>query len=74
MNHGLLQRTLANTLYIVTLELCNIKTKLPSESLCSWPPENRSVASKGVRGPRLRNPEAIEAQKQKECHPLNLPA
>jgi len=34
----------------VTLELCNITAKLPSEGLCSWPSENRSVAPKGSRG------------------------
>jgi len=40
----------------VTLGLCNITAKLPSEGLCSCPPENRSVDHKGGRGPRLRNP------------------
>jgi len=40
----------------VTLELCNITAKLPSESFCLWPPENRSVAPREDRGPRLRNP------------------
>jgi len=29
---------------------------LPSGGLCSWPPENRSVAPKRARRPRLRNP------------------
>jgi len=33
----------------VTLGLCT--AKLPSEGLCSWPPENRSVAAKGAEGP-----------------------
>jgi len=28
----------------VTLELCNITAKLPSEGLYSWPPENLFVA------------------------------
>jgi len=41
---------------MATLRLCNITAKLPSERLCSWPPENRSVVPKGDRGPRLRNP------------------
>jgi len=45
----------------VTLGLCNITAKLPSEGHCSWPPENRSVAHKEGRGPRLRNP-GIEYQ------------
>jgi len=40
----------------VTLGLCNITAKLPSENLRSWPPENRSVAPSGGRGPRLRDP------------------
>jgi len=31
----------------VTLGLCNITAKLPREGLCSWHPENRSVAPKG---------------------------
>jgi len=51
MNRGLLQRTLANTLYIVALELCNIKAKLPSESLSSWPPENHYMAPREAEGP-----------------------
>ena len=42
--------------HIVTFGLCNITAKLPSKGLCSWPPDNRSVAPKGGRGPRLRNP------------------
>jgi len=40
----------------VTLGLCNITAKLPSEGLCSWITENRSVAPKGDRGPSLKNP------------------
>jgi len=35
----------------VTLGLCNITAKLPSEGLCLSPPKNRSVASKGAEGP-----------------------
>jgi len=35
----------------VTLGLCNITAKLPSEDLFSWPPENRSVVSKGGERP-----------------------
>jgi len=37
-------------------------------------PREPPRGSQGGRGPRLRNPEAIEAQKQKECHPQNLSA
>jgi len=33
-----------------------ITAKLPSEGLCSWPPENSSVALNGGRGLGLRNP------------------
>jgi len=35
----------------VTLGLCNIKAKLPSEGLCSWAPEDRSVAPMGAESP-----------------------
>ena len=38
-------------LYIVTLGLCDITAKLPSEGLCSCTPENRSVAPKGGEDP-----------------------
>jgi len=34
----------------VALGLCNITVKLPSKGLCSWPPENRSVAPRGAKG------------------------
>jgi len=37
------------------LAFCNITVELFSQGLCSRPPENRSVAPKGARGPRLRN-------------------
>jgi len=47
----------------VTFRLCNITAKLPSEGICSWPPENRSLARKGGRGPRLRNPVLVEETK-----------
>jgi len=40
----------------MTLELSNITAKLPSEGICLWLSENRSVAPKGGRGPRMRNP------------------
>jgi len=47
---GPLQKTL-----IMTLGLCNITAKLPSEGLCLWHPENHSVAPKKGRGPHLRH-------------------
>jgi len=56
MSRGPLLSLTGECLYIVTLGLCNITAKLPSEDLCSGTPENRSVAPKGDRGPRLRNP------------------
>ena len=40
----------------MTLRLCNITAKLPSEGLRAWPPENRSVSPKGDRGTCLRKP------------------
>ena len=43
------------------LGLCNITAKLPGEGLCSCLPENRSVARKRGRGPRLRNPDLENA-------------
>jgi len=39
----------------VTLELCNITEKLPSEGLCSWPLQNRSMNPKEGRRPCLKN-------------------
>jgi len=36
--------------------LCTVTAELFSKGLCSWPPENRSVAPEGGRGGRLRNP------------------
>jgi len=59
MSRVLLQKTLWRILdsqYIVTHGLCNITAKQPSEGRCSWRLENHSVAPKGGRGPRLRNP------------------
>jgi len=35
----------------VTLELSNITAKLPSEGLCSWSPENRSVVPREAEDP-----------------------
>ena len=35
-----------NTYYIVTLGLCNITAKLPSEGLCSWPPRGQLCAGR----------------------------
>jgi len=35
---------------------CNIMAELSHKSLCLWPPEKRSVNSKGGRVSRLRNP------------------
>jgi len=41
---------------IFTLAFRNITAELISKSLCSWPPENRSMTPNGARRPRLRNP------------------
>jgi len=40
----------------VTLGLCNITAKLTSEGLCSWPPENRSVAPRRGERPVWETP------------------
>ena len=52
MNRGpllsLTSEYLNDTLNIVTLGLWKITAKLPSEGLCSWPPENHSVAPRGA--------------------------
>jgi len=40
----------------MTLGLCNISAKLPSEDLCLWLPKNRSVVPNAGQGLRLRNP------------------
>jgi len=50
MMRGSFPRLTGEYLYIVTIELCNITAKLHSEGLCSWPPDNRSVAPKGGMG------------------------
>jgi len=39
------------TAYIMTLGLCNIRINLPSEGLCTWPPDNCSMAPKVAEGP-----------------------
>jgi len=39
-----------------SIRFCNITAALFSKGLCSWPLQNRSVAPKGGRGPRLRSP------------------
>ena len=54
----------------MTLGLCNITAKLPSEDLCSWPPENRSVAPNRGRGPRLRNSALDFLYVETISHPL----
>jgi len=38
-----------------SIGFCNITAELLSTGICSWSPENRSVAPKAGRGPQLRN-------------------
>jgi len=41
----------------VCFRFCNIRAELFDKGLCSWPIKNRTVDLKGVRGPRLSNPD-----------------
>jgi len=55
----------------MTLGLCNIMAKLPSEGLCSWSPDNHSVAPKEGWVPCFWNPTLDRATMCRCCLWIN---